>query len=111
MENYQLYNEYVVLVGWGLTNDSPDRPTRYLQQVKIKVLPNTFCENIIYNLLKDNSTIDDKFLCTKGEPHALTAPVSNVYLSFSLLIVIYNTFFFFRVIVEDQFCLRIMSWV
>lgn len=94
MENYQLYNEYVVLVGWGLTNESPDRPTRYLQQVKIKVLPHTVCLNIMYDLFKKSVSLPDRYLCTKGEPHVFTAAVSQclslIYLSLEGF---YNTLF------------------
>lgn len=79
--NYDLSDEYVSLVGWGITHDSPGQPSRYLHEVKVKVLPNAACELLFKNLLKQKLSIHEKFLCTKGQPDAFLANVSNVCLT------------------------------
>lgn len=76
-----LYNENVVIVGWGLTinNEVFETPTRYLQEAKVKALPNKVCEDISYNIFKEKAAIADKYLCTKAEPYALLSNVRNFF--------------------------------
>lgn len=66
---------HVELIGWGKTLESLTHPSRYLHKVKVQVLPNSVCEGmsiVFYN----NKSQFDKYMCTKGEPHAFLADVS-----------------------------------
>lgn len=77
-----------------MKNESPKNSSRYLQEARVKVLPNLHCENMLYDLLKMKLFVFDKYLCSKGEPQVYLDYVSHIYLGVFRLIVftlLYNS--------------------
>lgn len=73
-KSYELYDEYLTLVGWGITNNS--FPSRYLHEVIVKIELNTVCEDIMNKVFNMNFSIPYVYLCTRAEPPAILTRVS-----------------------------------
>lgn len=78
-KNYGLHDEYVILVGWGITNQSTEQPSQYLHEAKVNLLSNAVCENHLYAIFQREFLIPDKYLCTQGEPQVLVGGVSILF--------------------------------